>query len=280
MITIGLPVYNAEDYIEFAIKSIFAQSFEDWRLIIINDGSTDQSDQLIRPFLRDERVKYMKLENKGLITRLNELTRLTTTPYYARMDADDVMHPDRLRLQVEFLEAHPDVDVVGSDVISINENNDIVGLEIAGRTFTTRDVLFRNPLIHPSLMGKTSWFKKYPYDERFRRAEDKELWIRTHRASSFYNIPEPLLFYREGKVSIPNYISTHRTLMKIYHEYRYLFPNDKAYYLLLMKSKMKLLAYQIFGLFNLQNILVNTRSTKLTDLQKETYEKVIEEIKE
>ena len=113
-VTILMPVYNAEDYVEEAIKSILDQTFTDFKFLIINDGSIDGSENLIKQFI-DERIIYVKHDtNLGLISTLNEGLNLATSKYIARMDADDISFRDRIEKQVAFMEANPQVDISGT----------------------------------------------------------------------------------------------------------------------------------------------------------------------
>src|SRR5438874_1140893 len=112
-LTIGLPVYNARLFLEDTLRSIFAQTFTDWELIAVDDGSTDGSGALLER-LRDHRVRvFIEKGNRGLAARLNFIHENARGTYIARMDADDMMHPERMARQLAFLDQHPEVDVVG-----------------------------------------------------------------------------------------------------------------------------------------------------------------------
>lgn len=278
MITIGLPVFNAAPYLKLTLNSIFSQDFKDWKLIIINDGSTDESEKIIQPFLKDKRVQYQSGTNKGLGYRLNQITEMVETPYYARMDADDAMFPKRLSTQLEFLQTHPKTDLVGSSIISINEHNQIVGERIVSNDFSTRKILFNHPLNHPTIMGKTEWFKKNPYHLKYARAEDRELWVRTHQFTRFHNIKEPLMFYREGNIDVRNYDVSKRTARLIYADYKPLFHNKINYQLSLLKEFSKAQVYHLFGLLNAQNILTRMRSSAISQEEKKRYQETLDYI--
>ncbi|MEQ4894891.1 glycosyltransferase family A protein, partial [Escherichia coli] len=109
LITVIMPVYNAEKYIYESIKSILVQSYSNFEFIIINDGSKDSSGKIIENFLDDTRIRYINRENKGLVFTLNEAISLSRGNYIARMDADDISHPLRLEKQLNFLLENPDI---------------------------------------------------------------------------------------------------------------------------------------------------------------------------
>ena len=112
-VTVVLPVFNAQDYIEAAVKSVLDQTYRDFELLIIDDGSNDRSASIVSSFC-DPRITFVRHNtNLRLIATLNEALSKANGEYIARMDADDVCHPERLQRQVEFLDSHPDVGVVG-----------------------------------------------------------------------------------------------------------------------------------------------------------------------
>jgi glycosyltransferase involved in cell wall biosynthesis len=220
-VTIGLPFYNAQATLERALQSIFAQTFRDWELLLLDDGSTDNSLEIAHS-VRDGRVRvFSDGMNVGLPRRLNDIVALAETPFVARMDADDLMHPERIGHQYNYMTGHPDVDVVGTLAISINEFDEPMGaLGSASLVTTQRDALQRRPFIHPTIMAKRGWMKAYPYSEAFGRAEDRELWCRTVTSSRFVTIPEQLFFYREpNNVRLAPYVQSCRTDRRIIRKY-------------------------------------------------------------
>ena len=148
LVSIVIPVYNGEVYLRDAIQSVVNQTFQNWKWYLINDGSTDGSLVIMEKYaLRDARIKVIDDgQNKGLVTRLNQSVEIAVGKYYARMDADDIMYITRIEEQVTFLESHPDVDVLGTSIMIIDNNNDIVGSDMY-----TGEV---NSFIHPTVMGK------------------------------------------------------------------------------------------------------------------------------
>ena len=154
-ISVILPVYNAQDYLRDAVESILAQTYRDFTFIIINDGSTDDSLEILQEYAdKDKRIKLVSRENRGLIYTLNEAISLCDSKYIARMDADDVALPKRFEKQVDYLERHPKVAVLGTGYRYLTETGEI-GKKRS--IFTSHEDIvasffFGNPIAHPSVM--------------------------------------------------------------------------------------------------------------------------------
>ena len=219
-VSIGLPFFNAERTLRAAITSIFNQSLEDRELILVDDGSTDGSHAVAAEALHDPRVRlFSDGKNRGLGARLNQIAAVASCPVLARMDADDVMDPDRLRLQVEFL-ADNGADVVCSSAYVMDEHLRVNGLRRAVPFWTLAQVLRRGGFIHPACLGQTRWFRDHPYDGAYPRAEDLELWARTVERSRFAVLDRPLLFYREPRrPNLAAYRATWRTERRVLERY-------------------------------------------------------------
>lgn len=263
-LTIGIPFYNAQKYLEYAILSVINQTYNDWILLLVNDGSSDKSLDIALKYSNDERITVISDGiNKGLIYRLNQITSLCNTKYLARMDADDIMHPYRIEKQILFLEINSAVDIVGSYAYSIDQNNYISGILTVKSTPNNLLCVFKHDcFIHPSIIGRTNWFKNNQYNQNYFRMEDEELWARTILKSSFANMAEPLLFYREVGISCLNkYIqSTKGDRILIRDTYQY-FSCQRN--ILLLKSYLKSFLYIIFSIFHAQNYLIKKRSNVL-----------------
>jgi len=273
-IGIGIPFYNAEKYLDFAIRSVINQSFTDWVLYLVDDGSTDNSLRIAQKYIGDKRIKvFSDAQNRGLVYRLNQITSLLDTRYLVRMDADDIMHPERLKVQLEFLEKNTKIDVVGSWAYSIDVDNRIHGLlknSIIPRSL--KEVIGHLCFIHPSVMGKRSWFVNNPYSDLYPRLEDMELWCRTIDFSSFMNIPQPLLFYRE--VGMP-YLSKYLKSMK---GERFLISKkihtaDKIW--LIFRNYVKCVAYTLLSAFRIQDVLIKRRSFNIMEKEQKTATEVL-----
>jgi len=201
LVSVILPVYNGGGLLVAGVKSIVNQTYQNWELVIMDDGSTDGGLALVRE-LNDPRIRiYSDGVNKGLSRRLNEAVSKTEGKYIARMDADDIAFPDRLEKQVLFLEKNKDIDLVGCRAVVFKDRGEIIGLlpfALDHRSLTAQ--VWRNiPLPHPTWMGKASWFKDNLYaDPEVRRSEDQELLLRTHSFSRFACLPDVLFGYRQG----------------------------------------------------------------------------------
>ena len=194
LVTIGLSVYNAEKYLYLAISSVLKQTYVNFEFIIIDDGSTDNSVEIIKSF-KDDRILFISDGiNKGLPFRLNQIIELAKGDYVARMDADDIMFPERIETQLEIFENNPDIDILGSNAIIIDEESQILGVRYLP---VNDDLINVKGFIHPTIMAKKTWFMKNPYDVKAIRMEDFELWFRTHGDYNFIQFSKPLMYYRE-----------------------------------------------------------------------------------
>jgi glycosyltransferase involved in cell wall biosynthesis len=204
LVTIALPARNAELTIRQTLESLRWQTLESWELLLMDDGSTDGTADIVRAF-GDPRMRVVSAERSaGLATRLNEAIDLARGRYLARMDADDIAYPDRLRAQVDYLECHPEVDLLAARALVFKGDGEIVGLlpwQGEHRAIVARP-WSGIPMPHPTWCGRTAWFRRwrYAYPDAA-RAEDQELLIRAANASTFAACPEILLAYRQGSYS-------------------------------------------------------------------------------
>lgn len=264
-VTVGLSFLNVRAYLADAVRSVFAQTHDDWELLLIDDGSTDGSIEVVRE-LDDPRVRLLSDgSNRGLGARLNQITALARGAYLARMDADDLMHPARLARQLAFLRANPGVDVI--DTATFTVDDDLTPLGVRGdRPLDVRPaaVLRNGLLIHPTVMGRVEWFRAHPYDPGYVRAEDRELWSRTCSATRFARLEEPLYFYREGLGgNLPNYLRTEATVADILRRYGPPLIGSWRTRLLLMRSRLKAMAYRSGTRLGLQGRLIRRRNRPL-----------------
>lgn len=197
LISVVLPVYNAEKYLQEAVTSILQQTYSHFELILINDGSTDGSEKICLSF-KDERIVYVKNEtNLGLITTLNKGITSAKGDYIARMDADDVALPDRFNRQLEMFQKHTDALIVSSDYYSLNGNKKkrIFNRNLSDEMKTT--LLFATCFCHPTVMIKNEFAKlNVWYDATSKHVEDYKLWMDLSFHGKFYSVAEPLLLYR------------------------------------------------------------------------------------
>jgi glycosyltransferase involved in cell wall biosynthesis len=198
LISVLMPAFNAEAFIAEAIQSILQQSFTDFELIILNDGSTDQTSQIIDGFA-DQRIHKIDLQhNQGLVNARNRLVAAAKGRYIAFLDADDVAFADRLQKQFTFLETGA-ADICGGAHFSLYEVN---GRRKASKErYCDADIrallAVYSPLCNPAVMGRADIFKKYPYQKGQDSAEDYSLWQTLALAGyRFANLRDTLITYR------------------------------------------------------------------------------------
>lgn len=198
-ITVGLAVFNGGAFLEAAVQSILDQSFKDWCLLLIDDGSTDGCIDRLK-CLNDSRiVVFRDGKNLGHASRLNQAIAMTRSNYFARMDQDDVCHPERFARQLAFLESNKDVDLLATKCQAVDELDAIIR-ELPSSI--NHAEICRYPwrgfyMPHPSWMGKTEWFKRNQYKlPAPYSCEDQELLLRAHRLSNYHTLDCVLLNYR------------------------------------------------------------------------------------
>lgn len=261
IISVGISFYNAEQYLGQAIQSVINQSFSSWELILLDDGSTDKSIDIAKSYAaEDSRISvHSDGCNKGLAKRLNELVSISRGHYFARMDADDIMHQDRLMEQYNYLQSHPEVNVLGTNAITIDTANNSIGMMIyKEKPSSIEDVLSHNCFIHPSVMGVKQWFVENPYDSTAVRMEDFNLWLRTIEHSNFYNLQKSLMYYRTNGLPY-----TKKYIQSMKGEYIELSKNRKRiphYRIRVFKIIVKCILYIIFGLIGRTDILLKLRT--------------------
>jgi glycosyltransferase involved in cell wall biosynthesis len=216
-VSIILPVFNGAKTLLTAVRSVVDQEYGDWELLVLDDGSSDNCTSILEQ-LKDPRITvFADGFRKGLATRLNEGVDRSKGMYIARMDADDLCFPDRLKKQVEFLEKNKDVDLVASKVVTFNQINGIYHLNTYP-FLETHDQLTAKPWLgiympHPSWMGRSSWFRKFPYlIPEVVRAEDQELLLRALPYSNYHCLPQCLLAYRKASFNFEKSFLARRSL--------------------------------------------------------------------
>ena len=206
-ISVLMPVYNGEKYLDEALRSILEQTFSDFEVIIINDGSTDNSLQILERYTqKDQRIRLVSRENRGLVATLNEGLALAKAPLIARMDADDIAYPERFKLQKQFLDENPEVVCTGGYIEMI---------DYAGRVLTLltmplddqsiQELMLKGhaAIVHPASMMRADTMKAIGgYKEEYKAAEDLDLWLRLGEMGKLANIPQLILRYRFLATSI------------------------------------------------------------------------------
>lgn len=199
-VSVLLPVYNAERFVAQSIQSILQQSFTDFELIILNDGSTDGSLKVIEQF-NDERIRIVSHENMGLGATLNKGMEISKGKYIARQDADDISLPKRFEKQLDFLRKNPDVAVVGAHAQIIDEDGVLQARfqrHSCDSDSIKADLIFNNPFVHSSvLLNKEKVFSVAHYSSERGALEDFRLWSEVSRKFPLANLNEILVHYRE-----------------------------------------------------------------------------------
>lgn len=197
LVSVVMSVYNAEVYLNEAIESILTQTYKSFEFIIINDGSTDKSLEIIEKYAeKDNRIVLINRENRGLPYSLNEGILLAKGKYIARMDADDISLPIRLEKQVSFMENNPEIGVCGTAVLNFDTGSSWI-LSSTDKMLKS-ELLFATVFAHPTvMMNKVLLLEnQLLYNETFLQSQDFELWTRLADYTKFANLKIPLLRYR------------------------------------------------------------------------------------
>jgi len=204
MVSIGMPCFNCERTLATAIRSILNQTYINWELLLIDDGSSDRTLEVARKF-SDPRIHvFADGTHRGLVPRLNQAVAMSRGQYFARLDADDIAYPERLERQVEYLKQHPEIDLLGCSMLVFKDEGFSVGMRPAAET---HEKICQSPLDgfaigHPTWMGPIGWFRAHPYDREAVRAEDQVLLLRSYSTSRFACLPEILCAYREDRLVV------------------------------------------------------------------------------
>lgn len=265
-ISIGIPFYNAEKFLADAIRSVFAQTYQDWELILVDDGSTDRSLEIAKA-VRDPRVRVISDgENKKLPSRLNQIAVEAKYDFVARMDADDLMSPTRLEKQMAVFTAHPELDLVTSGVFSVTNDLKPVGVRWhASHKITLKELFAKKGcgVVHAAILGRKSWFLRNPYDTTLMVAQDYDLWLRSASKDDFniYLMPEPLYYYREeGNITAKKLLLGYRNVQRMYWKYAGIpaLPH-------IVKCSLKSAIVRVLSATNQMEILLNRRSASIND---------------
>jgi glycosyltransferase involved in cell wall biosynthesis len=223
LVTVGLPFFDERRHLADAIRSVLAQTFTDFELLLLDDGSRDDSLAIARSF-DDPRITVLTDGvRRQLPARLNEIVRRARAPYIARMDADDVMHPTRLARQLSVFDAQPSCDVVGTWAVLVDsEGEPFAVTESSPLPPTARAALVHGILTHATVLGRKAWFAANPYDEALTRAEDRDLWCRTATTARFAVVPECLYVVRvdvNKQSFLRSYVESQRQNRRIFAKY-------------------------------------------------------------
>jgi glycosyltransferase involved in cell wall biosynthesis len=205
-VSILLPVYNCQEYVGTAIESLLNQTFSDFEAIVIDDGSSDASAEVISSY-HDPRIRFIRQANLGLALTLNKAIGLACAPLLARQDQDDISMPDRLEKQVAYMQAHPECGLLGTwaQIMEVNRLSERFHRHPTDPGELRYELLFNNPFVHSSVMLRKTVVEElggYCTDPDRQPPEDYELWSRIARVAEISNLPESLLIYREIPTSM------------------------------------------------------------------------------
>lgn len=260
-ITIILPVYNGDRYLEKAILSVLDQDYKNFELLIIDDGSTDTSETIIKKIIsetNDDRIKFIKNEkNIGLIATLNKGLSLSESPYIGRIDSDDSWHrKDKLSLQIDYLEKNPETFVVGTWAHIIDENDKPLfdlRTPVTDRELRNR-FLLGNQIIHPSTVFRRSKALEVGgFIEGEKYVEDYSLWLRLGEIGMLYNFPEFLMTYRvhANSATQKNNVEQLRNKLILIKKHRNTYPNYMRGFIV---SNIKLFILKFIGINTINKI--------------------------
>lgn len=244
-LSVILPIYNGMPYLPEAVNSLLNQTFQDFVVIAIDNGSTDGTRKYLAE-LNSEKIKYIRLEEKNLVKALNKGLELVITPLIARMDADDISHPTRFEKQVNFLNQNSEIGLVGANgrYISANSNKYFdINLPLHHNQIIKTMLKKKNAIIHASIMFRNEITKLYgSYDSKYFPCEDYELFLRIGDKIKFANVPDRLYQFRvRGDSIMSNCI---KESIKMYYyinsKYSTKYYNCEIINNLTVKHKMKL----------------------------------------
>jgi glycosyltransferase involved in cell wall biosynthesis len=207
-VSIVMPAFNAAQFLDEAVCSVLDQTFRDFEFIIVDDGSTDDTATILQKYAKaDSRVRVFRQTNEGMIPALNRGCRVARGRFIARMDADDISLPQRIERQLKYLEAHPEIGILGTWASRIDENGRVVGdwcLSPNPKVLKWNH-FFTVCVIHPTVLMRREVLEKLNYYRSDAiHAEDRDLWLRASAITDFSNLPECLLKYRVWGKSTSN----------------------------------------------------------------------------
>lgn len=245
LVSIILPVYNCEKFIRFTIDSLLNQTYTNFELLILNDGSIDATTKIIDTYTDSRIQRINNSKNEGLIFTLNKGVALAKGKYIARIDADDICLPTRLEKQVQWLEKNTNTAIVATQIKLINEEGLVVGdWTLDQQTTTAKQIknamLWQCCIAHPTVMMRSAIIQQYKYANNQKHSEDYGLWLQVLSDNHIIEkIPEPLLLYRVHDNSVTGAINSKKNPFFIQF-------NTKKRFLISRIQQLK------FGLFELK----------------------------
>ena len=216
LVSVIMSMRNSAATVGAAVRSVQLQTLRDWEFIIIDDGSSDRSADIVEAFC-DERIRLIReLRCAGLAARLNQAVALSRGEFIARMDADDICFPERLSRQVARLREDAQLDLLGCGVVVFESGGELVGEMPVG---LTHQHIVARPFVgfsfpHPTWCGRASWFRENPYDSTLQYAEDQDLLLRSFRHSRLGGLDSILFGYRQDRLALKKLIPGRMTFAK------------------------------------------------------------------
>jgi glycosyltransferase involved in cell wall biosynthesis len=260
---------------------VLDQTFTDWELVVCDDASTDDSVAIVESF-SDSRIRVLRSErNGGLSVALNKIIAAANAPLIARMDSDDLLHPDRMMRQVRMFERFPDLEVVSTDAYVVDRLNRVLGGRRRGVLSTqTADILRHNGPIHASIMATADWCTRHTYLSHFHRGEDLELWARALPHTNYRHVPERLYFIREDPhLNVAKYcrtVSAHSEVFRMFSGKDGVTSSTAR--ALVFRSYLRMGVYQAAGMFGIQSWIAVRRVEKLSGSELHRAQAVVDQI--
>jgi len=269
-VSIGIPFFNPGEYFAACIQSVLNQSFTDFELILLNDGSTDNSLNVALSF-KDDRIKVISDgDNKGLPYRLNQLIDVSQGEYIARMDADDLISPSRIALQVNYLDSRSHLDLVTTGLCSITNSNIVIGYRNPKKntsdSVSLEDAIFgKSEIAHATIIARKLWYQRNKYNEQAKLMEDYQLWIDAALRNDLNvgYIHSPLYFYREESS-----VSSRKAIIAYKNQFLIVF--SQYFNKLSILKKMKFSLFCLFKITVVFSLNMFKKSNKLLALRNES----------
>lgn len=282
MVTVGICFFNCEKTLLAAVQSVFAQTFQDWELILLDGGSTDRSVEIAKS-IKDSRVRVIS-DGKYYThpAALNQLTDLARGKFIANMDGDDLCSPNRLEKQLDLFARDSGLDVVGTGMLYLGDGDIPLGCSILP---SAHEDICRTPysvygLCHGSIMGKREWHLQNRYDDAAVRMEDFDLWLRSYEHSRFSNVSEALYYYKcETSFGQRKVLITRINCMKLILRHLWKTNIAKALYYSLLQI-LKIIGGSLIILFKSKRGLIQKRYTPIDEGEKGIYEESLRFIRD
>ena len=215
LVSVIMSMRNSASTVGAAVRSVVMQSLRDWEMIVIDNGSSDDSGAIVADF-GDRRIRLVReARTSVLAVRLNQAVALARGEFIARMDADDICFPERLAWQVARLREEPQLDLICCGAVVFRSNGELVGEMPVG--LDHRDIAAQPfvgfPFPHPTWCGQASWFRKNPYNAELGYAEDQDLLLRSFRHTRLGGLDRVLLAYRQDQLALKKLLPGRATFM-------------------------------------------------------------------